>query len=127
MATPSIALLVTGSRGIRDAAVVNRVLDRVASDLRPTLVIHGGADGVDTLAGAWAAHHDIPTIVVPPDVKQFGRSAYAIRDKAMVTQADHVVAIWDGTSPGTCITFTEARKQGKLHGIWNSAGVLHPQ
>lgn len=44
-----------------------------------------------------------------PDWKQ----GYAIRDKKMVDNVDKLYAIWDGTSPGTKLTFEYAIKQGK--------------
>lgn len=114
-----VVLLVTGSRSITDGALVHRFLDSVAGDLRPTVILHGGAAGVDTLAGLWAMRRGIAVEVHPPDFVAFPYrthrgKAYLERDKAMVTKADKVVAIWDGESRGTAATLEEALRQGKL-------------
>lgn len=112
-------LLVTGSRSITDARVVAYVLVQVLHDLGGQVqeVIHGGAIGVDRLAGAWAAKQGWRVRVVPPKLDG-GAHRYIERDLAMVDMATHVVAIWDGTSSGTRITMEYARRQGKLHSLW---------
>lgn len=46
---------------------------------------------------------------IHPNQKQ----AFAIRDKKVVDAADKLYAIWDGSSPGTRLTFQYAKKQGK--------------
>src|SRR6185295_25718 len=95
-------LLVTGSRSIGDAALVFSVLD--ALPLVPTVVMHGGAAGVDTLAGKWAKAKGYRVEVVRPP-KPARPGDYVRRDYKMVDAADQVVAIWDGHSPGTRHTF----------------------
>ncbi len=118
MTTVKWKLLVTGSRTITDAAVVDGVLDKLAAEFpeQISLVIHGGAKGVDTLAGAWARRHNIPVQVVLAD-HSAGYSAFNFikRDWAMVDLADRVVGVWDGSSPGTKKTMDYAEKKGKLH------------
>jgi hypothetical protein len=119
----TVRLLVTGSRGIVDARMVNNVLDQTMLDLggRSQIqdVIHGDAKGVDTLAGEWAAHYRIPVIKVAPTGPRHEKKSWAIRDRRMVDEfATHVVAIWDGTSPGTRITWTYAQRRGKLIKCW---------
>lgn len=116
-----VSLLVTGSRSIKDPAVVFARLDAFVSgnpELRVTRLIHGGAVGVDTLAGQWAAARDIMVTVVRPDFKQWPVStyrwkAYTVRDYQMVDMCDQVVAIWDGKSSGTRLTFEYAERKQK--------------
>lgn len=121
-------LLVTGSRTIRDEVVVNTVLDQVFDQLKPTLLIHGGAVGVDQIAGAWAAQRKLDVRVVRPNFGMWPRAAfgpgkaYAMRDLAMVAEATHVVGIWDGTSKGTHLTLKEAKRVKKLVSVWNEKG-----
>ena len=114
------SLLVTGSRSIRDAAFVRAKLDTLP---RPGLLIHGGAIGVDTLAGQWAKDHAIPVKVYRPDFKTWPVAAYRwkaflVRDMAMVDVADDVVAIWDGTSSGTKKTMDYAVSKDKFLGLF---------
>lgn len=118
-------LLVTGSRSLDHAKGRARVfaeLDRIAGNAPPARLIHGGAKGVDIFAGEWAIARSIPVTVVRPDFKtwpidRYRWKAYGERDKAMVDQADVVVAIWDGESKGTQLTFEYAENKGKLQQI----------
>jgi hypothetical protein len=55
-------VLVTGGRDYADSEALWRVL----SEIKPTVIIHGGARGADTLAGEWAEWAGVPTIVVEP-------------------------------------------------------------
>ena len=110
-------LLITGSRSITDKKLVFDALDKLEG--KPSVLIHGGATGVDTLAGEWAKSKGIEVNVVRPDWKKFPITqyrfkAYAMRDRLMVDTSDVVVAIWDGVSSGTQLTFTYADTKGKL-------------
>ncbi len=121
----SCRLLVTGSRSIFNARVVHYALVQVFHDLgRPVdELIHGGAIGVDTLAGEWAkTQQNLAVRVVRPTTP--GKRGYIERDLAMVDMATHVVAIWDGTSSGTRITMEYAKSKGKLHSLWYLEHVL---
>jgi hypothetical protein len=118
-------LLVTGSRSIfADKNVVGYALVQALYDLggRVDQVIHGGAIGVDTLAGEWATAQGFPVLVVRPRVP--GKRGFIERDAAMVDMATHVVAIWDGESRGTRFTMEYARGKGKLHSLWREGHVL---
>lgn len=126
----TVRLLVTGSRTIEEPRVVRYVLDQTLLDLggRPAILdlIHGGAPGVDRLAGVWAGYYRIPVRVVRPDYTRPipPAQACAIRDRLMVdAYATHVVAIWDGTSKGTALTKDHAARRGKLHKCWLAKDV----
>jgi hypothetical protein len=118
MSEPGKVLLVTGSRSIKDHAQVAAILDKLPFPV--TRLIHGGAPGVDTSAGRWASGRDIPVTVVRPDfgtwpIAKHRFRAYRERDFDMVRKAETVVAIWDGSSSGTKITYQYAESLGKLH------------
>jgi hypothetical protein len=107
---------VAGSRAIHDAARVSRYLDAYARTRAITEILHGGAEGVDTLAGQWARGHGIPVRVMRPDFGRFpvAKQAFTQRDRALVDAADEVVCIWDGESRGTRLVKEYAAKCGKL-------------
>jgi hypothetical protein len=115
-------LLVSGSRAIKDKAYI---FDRLNEcfPVKPKLLIHGGAPGVDQIAGQWALSHDIPIRIYRPNLKKWPIGydkqdkwrAYTERDKQMVEKADHVVCIWDGKSGGTRKTRDYAIKCDKLY------------
>lgn len=73
-------MLVCGGRTYSDQANVDSVLDF----LSPTFIVHGGAKGADSLAGDWAARHHVPTFVVYPDWKRYGKAAGGIRNQEMI-------------------------------------------
>jgi len=113
-----VKLLVTGSRSIVDDAFVDAVLNNLGIDV--TELVHGGAIGVDTAAGRWAVRKGIPVHIRRPDFKtwpihRLRWKAYTPRDIEMVDEADQVVAIWNGHSRGTRLTYQYAEKCSKLH------------
>ncbi len=81
-------------------------MDQVISHipLNASLLISGGACGVDTLAEQAARELCIPIQILRPDYRTHGRLAPLVRDDKIVQQADLVLAFWDGSSSGTAYT-----------------------
>lgn len=79
-------LVVSGSRyaTIRDRFIINEVLDRVLEECPGLRLVHGGAQGADSLAGEWAAARGVPVTVFPADWRKHGRAAGPIRNQAML-------------------------------------------
>lgn len=73
--------IVAGSRDITDYAEVSQAIR--ASGLGITLVVSGGAPGVDRLGERWAFEHEIPIERFPADWNAYGRAAGAIRNEQM--------------------------------------------
>ncbi len=96
-------VMIAGSRGI------NIDIDQYIPE-DTTLIISGGAIGVDTAAERYADKMGISKIIVRPDYKKYGKVAPLIRNKTMVDMADIVIAIWDGRSRGTKDTIDYAIK-----------------
>ena len=78
-----------------------------------TVIVSGGARGVDSVAVAFAAAHGIPAIEIPANWNIDGKAAGFIRNAIIVDLADRVVAFWDGKSNGTKHTIGLARRAGK--------------
>ncbi len=78
-----------------------------------TLLISGGARGVDSMAEAYARRNGIPVQLFKPDYAQYGKKAPLIRNKEIVSACDRLIAIWDGKSRGTQFTIHCARSAGK--------------
>ena len=104
-------VLVCGSRGITDRFWVTYAMSKAPLDY--DLIIHGGARGVDSLAGEVAQNSGIPVKVVKPDWNKHGKKAGILRNKEMVDEADAVIAIWDGKSRGTKHSIDYAHSKGK--------------
>lgn len=96
---------VVGSRSITDADIKRYVPPDA------TLIISGGAVGVDTLAEKYADEKGIKKLILYPDYELYGKSAPLIRDKLIVDNADLVIAVWDGVSQGTGFTISYAKRR----------------
>lgn len=113
-------LAVIGSRTFTDALQLERVLDkvilrigRVHGDDVDLRIVSGGARGADTLGKRYADANGIPCEEIRPDYKAMGDAAPFVRNKAIVAQADAVVAFWDGRSNGTRDALAFARQLGR--------------
>ena len=80
--------------------------------LRPSLVIHGGADGADHVADVAAAALGIPVEVYPADWARYGRRAGPIRNAQMLAddEPDAVLAFPGGR--GTADMARQAKRAG---------------
>lgn len=66
-----------------------------------TQILHGGAMGVDTLAGIYAAEKGLPTKVIKPDYKKHaGKIAPLVRNTKLVELADVVLCYYLETKTG---------------------------
>lgn len=80
-------VLVTGSRFYTDQLTLYTTLDQYHTKHTFTVLIHGGAKGVDTLAGLWGYRHNIEVRPFMANWKQYGRSAGAMRNQKMIDVA----------------------------------------
>lgn len=78
-----------------------------------TVIVSGGARGIDALAKEYAQRKGLQLVEFPPDYQRFGKSAPLIRNRQIVEYCDCVVAIWDGFSTGTMQVVQLARKMKK--------------
>ena len=101
-----LCVAVIGSRGIKRADLARYL------PAETTMLISGGAVGVDTLAEEYAEQHGLPIRVIRPNYAMYGKNAPLLRNKQIVESADLVVALWDGSSPGTAFTVNYAHEQG---------------
>lgn len=92
-------VIVAGSRSIDSFLVVSEAIEE--SGFRPTRIISGGAKGVDAVGEQYADAKFLPISRFNADWEKHGKSAGAKRNRVMAINADALVAIWDGKSPGT--------------------------
>ena len=106
---PPVVLMVTGGREYRDRAFIHAAMDTVRERHGGDVLIHGGARGVDTLAGEWARERGLETRVFEPDYRE--RRAPLRRNIRMLEQRpDHVVVFPGGS--GTAFTKRHAVQRG---------------
>lgn len=104
---PIRRIVVAGSRGFEDFDLVCERLDEsleVCSDnLLDLEIVSGTARGADTLGAEWAKSRGIPVKEFPAqwDHPLWGKAAGMVRNAEMARYGTHVIAFWDGKSPGT--------------------------
>lgn len=111
--------IIAGSRTFTNYDLVVDTMNRLWFDnqemmpcIRPTVVLCGGARGADALGKRWAEDEGVVIELHPARWEEFGRKAGYMRNVEMATQADALVAFWDGESQGTAHMIDEAKKHG---------------
>lgn len=100
---------IVGSRDYPNLEHVDAYVESLPTD---TVVVSGGARGVDTRAAARARERGLCVEEYLADWERFGRAAGMIRNKKVLDVCERVVAFWDGSSRGTAHTIREAIKRG---------------
>lgn len=99
---------------MRVAVIGSRKLDLedISAYLPPeiTVLISGGARGVDTAAEKYADARNLPKLILRPDYEKYGKRAPLMRNMLIVQLSDLVIAIWDGKSRGTKYAIEYAKK-----------------
>lgn len=93
--------IATDRAALERAAVANALDALFPPANRPSLLIHGAAKGVDTIAGNWAENVGVPVYAVKAEWSRFGDNAGPMRNAAMLlARPDFVVAFpgGDGTA-----------------------------
>ena len=109
--------------GSRDYKHLDAVEQFVWEQERTTVIVSGGAAGVDRAAVAEARRLRMPYEEYLPDWNRFGKRAGAVRNAEIVRACDEVVAFWDERSPGTKITIEMARIAKKPVRIYGRDGL----
>ena len=81
------------------------------SDL--SLIVSGGATGIDTYAKLFAGRHHIPLMEYLPDYAKYGIKAPLRRNTLIVKEASKVIAFPSADSRGTFHAISEAQKLKK--------------
>ena len=103
-------LAIVGSREYAHPDKVRGFVSNLAAD---TVVVSGGARGVDTWAAEAAKARGLEVQIFPAMWGAYGKRAGFMRNKQIVEAADGVVAFWDGQSKGTQHTISLAKEAGK--------------
>lgn len=105
--------IIAGSRGITDPSVVpTAVAHAIGAGIVPTVVISGGARGVDALGEQWASSNGIPVERYPAEWGKYGKKAGTMRNVHMGNIATALIAVWDGKSTGTKHMIDFAKRHG---------------
>ena len=107
VAEENMKLLIAGSRSIKEYDFKKYIPEGT------TLIITGGAAGVDTLAEKYADELGLSKLIIRPKYDVYGKFAPLKRNQEMVEMCDVALIIWDGKSRGTKYTVDYAYKMGK--------------
>lgn len=117
-------LAIVGSRGYQHLQLVAAFV----SGLRPsTVVVSGGARGVDRAAEQAARSLGRAVDVLPAEWQRHGRSAGYRRNEQLVASVDGLVAFWDGASRGTAHSIRLARQRGIWLRVYGPRGAILPE
>ena len=100
--------------GSRQYDILDEVKKFVRTLPKGTIVVSGGARGVDKIAELEAEKCGLETKVFPAYWDEYGKSAGYKRNVQIVNYADIIVAFWSVGSKGTKHTIDIAREKGKL-------------
>lgn len=103
-------VIVAGSRQIMDLGLVEAAIKESGFEI--TEVISGGARGVDLLGELWAIRNSKEIKRFPANWDANGKAAGPIRNGLMAEYGEALVAVWDGTSPGTKDMIAKAQAKG---------------
>jgi len=124
-----VNVMVTGSRGWTDHETIfdtlTRLFDRAAERAEEFVLMHGGAEGADTIAHEWGAEMfpDVEIRVFRPRKDRPSPQRFHERNDAMLYDADYVLAFWDGKSRGTKSVIDKAIKRGLEYEVHAPEGV----
>lgn len=110
-------IAVVGSRGFTNLKKVDEYIKSLPKD---TIIVSGGAPGVDRTAERAARREGLRVEIFTAEWEKFKRRkpgsknpAGMIRNTKIIETSDEVVAFWDGQSPGTRDSINKATKMGK--------------
>lgn len=109
----AVRVIITGSRNANPFVARKLISDRLFELPVDSTIVHGGARGVDRMAGQEAQKLGLLVEEHPADWDRHGKSAGFVRNQEMLdTGADLVLAFWDGRSNGTRHTIEIAERAG---------------
>lgn len=103
-------ILVCGGRDYEDFVAVDKKLEEFEKE--SLVIIHGDADGADTLAGDWAHMNYVSCWKFPANWSKYPKAAGPIRNKKMLVDGkpDLVIAFPGGK--GTANMIKQAQEAG---------------
>lgn len=103
--------IIAGSRTITNYSILKETINE--SNFVITLIIEGGALGVDRLGRKWAVRNRLKFLTMNAKWKLYGNKiAGRMRNNEMAKIGEQLIAVWDGKSTGTYHMIQTAIKRG---------------
>ena len=110
---------IVGGRDFSDYKMFEELL-RASIDLtQVTMIVSGGAKGVDSMAKRFAKQEKLPVKEFFPDYARHQRVAPLVRNSQIVEFSDKVIAFPTQMSSGTYDSIRKAQKKNNLHAVIN--------
>lgn len=120
-------LIIAGSRDIEDYDLIRQLVMKSGfwkKYGKSIEVVCGMARGVDRVGLDFAKKNGLQWHERPADWNSHGKAAGHVRNAQMADEADALLAVWDGKSPGTKGMIDVARAKGlevkaySVHRMW---------
>jgi len=102
-----------GSRTLSGKRVQEIIASEVEKHQPEYIVTSGGIDGVCKEVERYCKRNAVPIKLHYPNKEKYGRGMYDARSKVIINEADFVVLIHDGESPGTRHELELVKEYGK--------------
>lgn len=102
---------IVGSRNFKKLEWVRHYVKSLEKD---TIIVSGGAKGVDETAEKMGEELGMKVVSIRPNWKKYGRGAGIVRNKEICEYSDMICAFWDGKSKGTKNTIDTAKKMNMI-------------
>ena len=88
---------VTGGKEVADPDAVWSILDRTRAKHPDSVLLHGGAPGIETVAAKWAEARGVDLVVCRPDWQAHGKAAPFKRNDDLLNLMPKGVLAWPGS------------------------------
>jgi hypothetical protein len=108
-------VIVAGGRKFADYKLLARTLDRLIGRVckrDEVEIVSGKAPGADQLGEKWARKNRYRVKEFPADWDSMPTAAGRTRNQEMANYSTHLIAFWDGESPGTRDMISRAKQRG---------------
>lgn len=104
-------LAIVGSRSLEGNAEAERLIGELLDTCNATLLVSGGAIGIDRMAERIAKARGIPTLILKPATNRWAPNGFMERNKRIAEECDYLVCIMGVpvTSHGSAWTADYAR------------------
>lgn len=108
-------LIIAGTRTFTSKLFLDLICQEIKThQLNPSLIISGGANGIDKLGESWAEMYNVSVGVFPARWGAFGKIAGHMRNNEMADQGDVLLLLWDGKSSGSKQMLAVALQRGLM-------------
>lgn len=111
--------IIAGSRNCTHYDDLLRAIDVIG--WRPSVILSGGARGVDAMGERWASENNIMVQKYPAEWDKYGKAAGYRRNVQMAENADALLSLWDFKSRGTKHMIDICTKKCMVIYVWKVA------